>query len=168
MVEDSQLDHDLLLATLRREGLPVATAMRVESIAQLTHALASSDWDAVISDHRLPGFSSLDALSLVRAAMPHCPFIIVSGVMGEDAAVDAPQFDELHEKLEDELGDLLFSCVNLCRKVGVHASLALDRANRKFADRFTQVEKLAGERGLAMDGMSLAELDALWDEVKMR
>lgn len=89
MVEDSQLDHDLLLATLRREGLPVAAAVRVESVAQLTHALASSDWDAVISDHRLPGFSSLDALSLVRAAMPHCPFIIVSGVMGEDAAVVA-------------------------------------------------------------------------------
>ena len=53
------------------------------------------------------------------------------------AAADAPRYDAVHDALEDELGDLLFSCVNLCRKAGVHASLALDRANRKFADRFT-------------------------------
>ena len=82
------------------------------------------------------------------------------------AAADAPVYDELHEQLEDELGDLLFSCVNLCRKVGVHASLALDRANRKFADRFAAVERLATERGLVLGEATLGELDALWDEVK--
>lgn len=79
---------------------------------------------------------------------------------------DAPVHDDIHALLEDELGDLLFSCVNLCRKVGVHASLALDRANRKFADRFTSVERLAAERGLVLGEATLEELDALWDEVK--
>ena len=48
----------------------------------------------------------------------------------------------------------------------MHASLALDRANRKFADRFTAVERLAEERGLVLGEATLAELDALWDEVK--
>lgn len=79
-----------------------------------------------------------------------------------------PVHDPEHERITEELGDLLFACVNLCRKAQVHASLALDRANLKFQRRFEQVEQLAKERGLAMGTASLAELDALWDEVKAR
>ena len=77
-----------------------------------------------------------------------------------------PVHDEAHERIAEELGDLLFSCVNLCRKAQVHASLALDRANRKFQRRFEEVERLAQERGIVIGQASLAELDALWDEVK--
>lgn len=69
-------------------------------------------------------------------------------------------------RVEEELGDLLFSVVNLCRKAGVHPALALDRANMKFATRFTAVEQMARDRGLVAGGASLAELDALWDEAK--
>jgi uncharacterized protein YabN with tetrapyrrole methylase and pyrophosphatase domain len=70
--------------------------------------------------------------------------------------------------VEDELGDLLFAVVNLCRKAGVHASLALDRANDKFARRFTGIERLAAERGIDVKSAGLTALDALWDEVKAR
>lgn len=70
------------------------------------------------------------------------------------------------ERLEDELGDLLFSVVNLCRKAGVHPALAMDRANGKFSRRFTAVERAAAERGLAVGNASLEELDAIWNEVK--
>jgi MazG family protein len=70
--------------------------------------------------------------------------------------------------VEAELGDLLFAAVNLCRKAGVHASLALDKANAKFAARFGAVERLAGERGLDVREAGLEALDALWDEVKAR
>jgi ATP diphosphatase len=69
-------------------------------------------------------------------------------------------------KLEDELGDLLFSVVNLCRKLGVHPSLALDKANVKFATRFQGVERLAAARGIDVASAGLHALDALWDEVK--
>lgn len=69
--------------------------------------------------------------------------------------------------LEGELGDLLFATVNLCRKAGVHASLALDRANAKFAARFAAVERLAEERGIDVAAAGLTVLDALWDEVKV-
>ena len=70
------------------------------------------------------------------------------------------------DRLEDELGDLLFAAVNLCRKAGVHASVALDRANMKFVRRFEAVETLAVARGIDVKTAGLAVLDQLWDEVK--
>ena len=70
------------------------------------------------------------------------------------------------QRIEAELGDLLFAVVNLCRKAGVHSALALERANLKFVRRLDAVSALARGRALALDGMSLVELDLLWDEVK--
>ncbi|HEX8848602.1 MAG TPA: nucleoside triphosphate pyrophosphohydrolase [Gemmatimonadaceae bacterium] len=72
------------------------------------------------------------------------------------------------ERLEAELGDLLFAVVNLCRKAGVHASLALDKANMKFVRRFEAIEALAAERGIDVKTAGLEVLDGLWEEVKHR
>jgi MazG family protein len=80
----------------------------------------------------------------------------------------APVMDERFERVSEELGDLLFACVNLCRKAGVHPALALDAANAKFQRRFEGVEQLARERGIRIGAASLEQLDALWDEVKGR
>jgi MazG family protein len=71
------------------------------------------------------------------------------------------------DRLEEELGDLLFAVVNLCRKVNVHPALALDRANIKFSKRFSAVERMAKERGLKVGEATLEQLDAIWDEVKL-
>jgi MazG family protein len=79
----------------------------------------------------------------------------------------APTLDPDHALLEAELGDLLFACVNLCRKAGVHASLALDRANAKFEARFKKIEEMARQRGIPMQDAGLETLDALWDEAKL-
>jgi MazG family protein len=68
--------------------------------------------------------------------------------------------------LEDEVGDLLFSVVNLARLSGVHAPTAMARANRKFRRRFASLERLARERGIVMEEAGLAALDHLWDEAK--
>jgi len=70
------------------------------------------------------------------------------------------------ERLQDEIGDLLFAVVNLARKAGVHPALALDRANKKFERRFQEIERLARERGIVVAEAGLAVLDSLWDEVK--
>ena len=86
----------------------------------------------------------------------------------EFTAHGAPVPNAQHDALEDELGDLLFAVVNLCRKVGVHSALALDRANAKFARRFQEIERLAGEREINVNEAGLEKLDALWDEVKAR
>jgi MazG family protein len=72
------------------------------------------------------------------------------------------------DRLEDEVGDLLFSVVNLARKIGVQPGNALDRANRKFRDRFGQVERLAQQREIDLHAAGLEVLDRLWDEVKAR
>jgi MazG family protein len=78
----------------------------------------------------------------------------------------APILDARHAAIEGEIGDLLFACVNLCRKAGVHASLALDRANAKFVARFTRMEEMAAARGLDVRTAGLDALDAIWNEVK--
>jgi nucleoside triphosphate diphosphatase len=70
------------------------------------------------------------------------------------------------EALVNEIGDLLFAVVNLARKAGVQPGPALDRANRKFRERFEQIEQLAAERGIEVSSAGLEVLDRLWDEVK--
>ncbi len=70
--------------------------------------------------------------------------------------------DNVHE----ELGDLLFSVVNVSRFVGVDSEEALTGATDKFIDRFGKVEQMATDRGLDMKETSLEELDKLWDEAK--
>lgn len=77
-----------------------------------------------------------------------------------------PSADPRHEALEHELGDLLFAVVNLCRKTGVHPSLALDKANAKFQRRFEAIEALAAARGIDVKTAGLVVLDSLWDEAK--
>ncbi len=68
--------------------------------------------------------------------------------------------------IEDEVGDLLFTVVNLARKLGVEAEVALAHANEKFTSRFNQLEERVGALGKKLGEMTLAEMDAVWDEVK--
>jgi len=70
------------------------------------------------------------------------------------------------ERLAEEVGDLLFSVVNLARKLGVVPAGALERANRKFRSRFAALERLAAERGIDLHSAGLEQLDRLWNEVK--
>jgi MazG family protein len=70
------------------------------------------------------------------------------------------------EHIADELGDVLFSVVNLARKLGVDPEDALQRTNRKFSLRFRGVETRAREAGKALDACTLAELDQWWNDAK--
>lgn len=67
----------------------------------------------------------------------------------------------------EELGDLLFSVVNVARFLKIDSEEALYRACDKFSDRFRKVEQLANERNIDMKAAKLEELDSLWDEVKI-
>ena len=70
------------------------------------------------------------------------------------------------DRIDDELGDLLFAVVNVARHLGVEPEAALRVATHKFRRRFEAVELLAADRGVVMRDADLAALDELWDEVK--
>lgn len=72
------------------------------------------------------------------------------------------------DNMEAEMGDMLFSIVNLCRSYGINPDTALERTNRKFINRFNYVESQAAASGKKLKEMSLPEMDALWDEAKKR
>jgi len=70
------------------------------------------------------------------------------------------------EEVEEEIGDLLFAVVNLCRFQGVQAEQALDRATNKFIRRFQAMEERLRATGQTPENLTLADLDALWEEAK--
>ena len=88
VVEDSDDDAKLALRALKRGGLE-AEYERVQDAAAFKGALAARNWDAVIADYKMPGFTGLDALAIIKAAGLDIPFILVSGTVGEELAVAA-------------------------------------------------------------------------------
>jgi MazG family protein len=70
------------------------------------------------------------------------------------------------KRVEHELGDLLFSVVNLARKLNCDPRAALEKANARFAARFRGMERLAAQRGIRIGSVGLEELDRLWEETK--
>ncbi|GMU36759.1 MAG: response regulator [Phycisphaerae bacterium] len=87
IVEDNASDVDLCLRELRRSGFTVNHRV-VDQEASLREALGGTDWDVVLSDYTLPRFSAMDALKVVRAHRPEIPFIIVTGTIDEESAVN--------------------------------------------------------------------------------
>ena len=86
VVEDSELDYELLLAMLSREGLNPRTT-RVEDEAGMRDAFAKERVDAVITDHNLPRFDSFASLTVAKSIDADIPVIVLSGEMSEDLAV---------------------------------------------------------------------------------
>ncbi|MGE0172594.1 MAG: response regulator [Oligoflexales bacterium] len=88
VVEDSIDDFDLLLINLQQSGFEI-TAERVDNAQSMRKCLSQADWDIIIADHSLPKFSADAALKLLKETGLDIPLVIVSGVIGEDAAVMA-------------------------------------------------------------------------------
>ena len=70
------------------------------------------------------------------------------------------------DRIRDEIGDLLFACVNLARHAGIDPESALRQGNAKFERRFRRIEAMLAEAGRTPDQSSLEEMDRLWDAVK--
>ena len=103
-----------------------------------------------------------------KAAKAGFDWVSVEGAMDK---IDE-EAGELREVLSDrdraaeELGDLLFSCVNVARFLKVDPEEALRAASDKFLTRFARLEKAAMSRGLQLEDMTLEQMDEIWDEVK--
>jgi len=87
LVEDSRFDAELLRVQLER-ACPGVRLEVVREEAAFLQALNAGAWDVVLSDYELPGFTGADLLAHRNALAPHTPFIFVSGVIGEDNAVE--------------------------------------------------------------------------------
>jgi MazG family protein len=150
-----------------------------------TAADVNRQWERIKSDERAeagdtaPGTSALDGIS------PSLPALAASQEMQERAAAigyDWPEVEGVLNKVAEELGelararggaerqeefgDLLLVVVNVARKLGIESEAALRAANEKFRARFRRVERMVGERGVAMRDLDFATLDELWDAAK--
>jgi DNA-binding NtrC family response regulator len=106
MVEDSATDAKLVVQALRTSSQPVEFE-RVEDPASMEAALERSSWDLVLSDWSMPRFSAMAALETLKRRGLDVPFIIVSGTVGEESAVDAMRAGAHDYVLKDKLGRLL-------------------------------------------------------------
>ncbi len=105
LLEDCADDAQLILRQLRRGGHDIRESL-VDNAADLQAALDRQTWDVVIADYALPGFNGLAALQLVRARFPDLPFLIVSGAIGEEAAVAAVKAGANDYLMKDRLSRL--------------------------------------------------------------
>ena len=141
LVEDSEADAELLARELKRAGFAVQFA-RVQTAAEVEAALTRSEWDIIVGDNSMPGFSGTEALAIVRARGLDIPFIFVSGTMGEDLAASA---------LEAGAGDALAKG-NLRRLVPV-----IRRELREAADRRARRESETALRASEASYTTLVE-----------
>lgn len=72
------------------------------------------------------------------------------------------------DKIEEEVGDVLFSIVNIARFLKIDPEIALRKTNQKFEDRFKKLERVVSERGKSLKEMTFTEMDTLWEEIKKK
>lgn len=85
-----------------------------------------------------------------------------------DANATEQQKAECFERAQDEVGDLFFALINAARLYKVNPDTALERTNKKFKRRFTYLENETIRKGQSLKGMSLEQMDAIWDEAKAK
>ncbi len=105
IVEDAEIDAGLMVHELKRFGYTVSW-QRVDSAVRLKEALQSQCWDVVLSDYAMPRFSGLEALRIVRDADMDLPFILISGTIGEEIAVEAMHAGANDYLLKDRMARL--------------------------------------------------------------
>src|ERR1035437_6928810 len=88
VVEDSEDDALLLLHNIEKNGYTIDYE-RVETAESMAAMLKEKTWDIVLSDYVMPHFNGLEALSILKKSGVDIPFIIISGMIGEDIAVKA-------------------------------------------------------------------------------
>ncbi|HNP16829.1 MAG TPA: PAS domain S-box protein [Fulvivirga sp.] len=129
VAEDSVDDYELIINKIKKDGFEIESA-RVETSEEFTLALAEKNWDIILSDNSLPKFDATQALGITRRVLPYIPFIIVSGTIGEDIAVNAMKAGANDYILKDNLSRLV------------------PAINRELRDSESQIQKLKTEEAL--------------------
>jgi diguanylate cyclase (GGDEF)-like protein len=161
-VEDTEDDAALVHLALTRAGYDIL-ARRVDTADALRRELYESQWDLVIADYTMPGFSGTKALAIVREQHPDLPFIFVSGTIGEDTAVAAMRTGAHDYIMKDNLTRLAPAVEREMREASVRRERHL--ANQRVAylayhDSLTNLPN----RALFLDRLQQAILRSHRDE----
>ena len=160
-LEDSELDHELEMAHLRRGGAQVET-MRVDSEPAFRAAL-ELPWDIVLSDFNVPGFSGLAALDIVKSREHPLPFILISGEIGEDVAVAAMRNGASDYLLKANLARLAPAVEHA---IDAHeARLARAQADQQLAQSRQRLSELAQHLQTSVDNERAAIAREIHDDV---
>ncbi|MDC6170583.1 hybrid sensor histidine kinase/response regulator [Paucibacter sp. XJ19-41] len=160
-VEDSELDHQLIVAQLRRAGLDLEVH-RVDTLAEVAQALTEA-WDAIVSDYNLPGFSGLVVLDMLKESKRLIPFVLVSGEIGEDTAVAAMRTGASDYLLKNNLARLAPALLHAIEANDMQcARLEADRELRKSKQR---LHELAGHLQTSVEMERAAIAREIHDDV---
>ena len=142
LVEDQEDDAALVLRELKRHGIePIHR--RVETEATMRAALESQDWDLILSDYSMPQFSALAALEVMKSSGHDLPFIIVSGTIGEETAVEAMRAGAQDFLLKGRLARLVPAIERELRDAAVRAEGRKLHEQLILSDRMASVGTLA-------------------------
>jgi len=147
---------------------------RVKSAEEVSH-----NWEAIKKEERHPEASILESVPRQMPALAYSQDIQrrvaqigfdwenIDGVI-DKLVEEVQEFKQTESQPErvDEFGDILFTLVNVARRMGVDPETSLRQANRKFFKRFAYMEKLCRERGITIGQLSFDDQNALWKEAK--
>ena len=148
IIEDSEEDADLIVLELKRGGYePVYR--RVDSAETMTAALEEGQWEVVLSDYSMPGFSLREALGLVQEKGIDVPFVIVSATIGEEAAVEAMKAGAHDYILKHRLSRLVPAVQRELRESEMRRERRILEEQLRHAQKLESLGLLAG--GVAHD-----------------
>jgi signal transduction histidine kinase len=160
-VEDSELDHQLIMAQLLRAGLDLEV-VRVDTLAEVSQVLGQG-WDAIISDYNLPGYSGLLVLDLLKESRLLIPFILVSGEIGEDTAVAAMRNGASDYLLKNNLARLVPALLHAID--ASEAQRARVDADRELLKSKQRLHELAGHLQTSVEMERAAIAREIHDDV---
>ena len=162
-IEDSELDHHLMVAQLQRGGLDVHV-IRIETERDFAEALgAETPWDVIVSDYNLPGFSGMAALEQLKASGLAVPFILVSGEIGEDTAVEAMRRGADDYLLKNNLARLAPAMLHAIE--AAQAERARRAADLELAQSKERLRELAQHLQTSVDNERAAIAREIHDDV---
>ncbi|HMS08255.1 MAG TPA: PAS domain S-box protein [Pyrinomonadaceae bacterium] len=155
IVEDVDDDAALLVRHLNRAGYAI-DFKRVDRAGDFSDSLQDADWDVIISDFSLPGFTGLDALEILKAHGRDIPFIIISGTIGEETAVAAMKAGAADYLMKDNLTRLVPAVVReIADAEERHARREAERSLALSEERYRIVAETASDAIITIDAASI-------------